>query len=247
MSESMRFFMMRHSYDDDSYIDGKNDTDLTQEGVQIAKKAAINISSKLGDLNSVIDLRSGPKKRTIQTLEILAQQLYADKIPYTITRDNNLVELFQGNMALNGLTHYEKVAGLHYAWVAFNQERNAGNFNYHFGQPHPEMRSNFIIPPYGETQNEFLLRMAKAFLSVLEQYCNKKSVPFVISHRGGIREFTNISNALNKNIEFSKSKVCDISLLDFCAQREIEIKDTKNALDKMRTHVQSLITSVEQR
>lgn len=32
------FLVIRHSYDDHSYIDGKNDTSLTKDGIEICKK-----------------------------------------------------------------------------------------------------------------------------------------------------------------------------------------------------------------
>ena len=247
MSNNIHIVMMRHSYDDDTYIDGKNDTDLTSEGIQIAKNAAMNLSAKLGDLNAKVGLRSGPKKRSVQTLEILAEQLYADGIPYSITRDNKLTELFQGKMELDGLTHYEKVAGLHYAWIAFNQERTKGNFNYRFGHPHPEMRSDFIVPPYGETQNEFLLRMADALMSVIEDNAKEHNIPVVIAHRGGIREFMNMSNALNNNIDFSQSQICDISQLQFCDVREIDITDTNIAMTRLQEYANHLRNRMQQR
>ena len=47
------FILVRHSYDDHSYIDGKNDTSLTQNGIEIAKEAAKKIIYKI-DSNEVI-------------------------------------------------------------------------------------------------------------------------------------------------------------------------------------------------
>lgn len=36
------FLLVRHSYDDHSYIDGKNDTGLTKKGIEIVKQASEN-------------------------------------------------------------------------------------------------------------------------------------------------------------------------------------------------------------
>ena len=240
MRESIKFFMMRHSRDDSSYIDGKNNTSLTAEGIDIAKNAAKDLSAKLGKLNTIINLRSGPKQRVVQTLEILAEQLYIDHVPYMITYDDNLIELFQGNMELQGLSHYDKVAGLHYAWIAFGQERAKGNFNYRFGQPHPEMISRFIKYPYGETHNEFLLRIAKAYRTLIKESIENKTIGVVISHRGGIREFLNFTYAVNNNIDFQDCHVCDLSQITFCDIREVQIDSPKIALDKIGRYIQLL-------
>ena len=63
------FLVVRHSYDDHSFIDGKNDTGLTLKGVEIAKEAAVNILHQI-DSGRVI-VRHSTKVRARETAEIL--------------------------------------------------------------------------------------------------------------------------------------------------------------------------------
>ena len=103
------FLVIRHSYDDHSYIDGKNDTSLTKDGIEIAKKMAINVLPEI-DLNRNVRLRHSTKKRAVETAEILNEELYRHSIGHDIAPDSNLTELFQGNFRnLNLMNHDQKV------------------------------------------------------------------------------------------------------------------------------------------
>ena len=67
------FLIVRHSYDDHSYIDGENDTSLTKKGIDIAKKASENILPKI-DSDFVI-IRHSTKRRAKETAEIIGEYL----------------------------------------------------------------------------------------------------------------------------------------------------------------------------
>ena len=55
------FMVFRHSYDDHSFIDGKNDTGLTQNGITMAREAAEKIIYKI-DKKDIIIRHSTKKK-----------------------------------------------------------------------------------------------------------------------------------------------------------------------------------------
>lgn len=108
---------MRHSYDDHCYIDGKNDTGLTLDGIEIAMNASKSILYNI-DSNKVI-IRSSSKKRAIETAEIIGEILSKNHIDCTYINDNCLTELFQGRFNFDGMTHAERVNFLQECWDDF--------------------------------------------------------------------------------------------------------------------------------
>ena len=109
------FILVRHSYDDHSYIDGKNDTSLTQNGIEIAKEAAKKIIYKI-DSNEVI-IRYSTKKRAKETAEIIGEYLSKNNIDCNYISDSGLTELFQGSFNFDGMEHIEKVNFLHHLYI----------------------------------------------------------------------------------------------------------------------------------
>ncbi len=231
--------LVRHSRDDASYIDGKNDTDLTAEGIAMAKKTALDISKIVSPMDTNIAIYSSSKKRTIQTSDIIAEQLAQDKIPFSLASDARLNEIYQGNMLINGLTHEEKRALLHYAWVAFKEERDLGNYNYHFAQPHDKLLKNFVTPPYGETHNEYCLRLAQALACYIDTNQKQPMFSLLVLHGGSINHMLNMTYALNSNdyTTFLDKKKFEqfTNKVAYCAVQQSQIKDVATAkimLDK---------------
>ena len=62
------FLTIRHSRDDHSYIDGKNNTSLTCEGIEIAKNMSNEVLYCV-DVRKII-VRHSSKKRAIERAEI---------------------------------------------------------------------------------------------------------------------------------------------------------------------------------
>lgn len=150
------FLVIRHSYDDHSYIDGKNDTSLTKDGIEIAKKMAINVLPEI-DLNRNVRLRHSTKKRAVETAEILNEELYRHSISHDIAPDSNLTELFQGNFRnLNLMNHDQKVEFLQTCWEEFDAHRQNGDIDYRFGDNRnsyeKRIDEKFVMYPYGESQ-----------------------------------------------------------------------------------------------
>ena len=80
------FMLVRHSYDDHSYIDGNNDTSLTLKGIEIAKKASEKILHKI-DSDKVI-IRHSVKRRAKETAEIIGELLIKNNIDCLCIKDN---------------------------------------------------------------------------------------------------------------------------------------------------------------
>lgn len=133
------FLVVRHSYDDHSYIDGENDTSLTTKGIDIAKKSSEDILYKI-DSNSVV-IRHSTKKRARETAEIIGEYLSKNNITCKLISDIGLTELFQGEFNFEGMEHLERVDFLQSCWDDFEFCRKNGDLSHHFGQN----KSNKIV------------------------------------------------------------------------------------------------------
>ena len=116
MYEKNDFIVIRHSYDDHSYIDGKNDTNLTSKGIEIAKTAAESMISKVSSEDVII--RHSVKVRTEETADIICEALLKHNIRCKCIKDNGLTELFQGTFNFEGMEHQERVDFLQSCWDA---------------------------------------------------------------------------------------------------------------------------------
>lgn len=240
MSKRMDFILMRHGYDDHSYIDGLNNTSLTKRGIEESRQAANKLVLRVGNLDRNITLHSSSKKRSIETSEIISEQFEQDKIPYTYTVDPNLQELNQGDMILDELSHEEKVTLLQSAWEAFDEERINGNNDYRFGQPHVKLLCEFVNPPFGESQNQFATRIVKTFGEIIDDHLSTNDFPIVITHRGGIREIQNMTHAFNHHIPVSQSQVCEMSGLKYNEIIENVIYDAQLCTHALQRHIADL-------
>ena len=88
------FILLRHGYDDHSYIDGKNDTGLTEVGINMVKDASEKLLYDI-NYNDVI-IRHSSKIRAKETAEILCERILRENIPCRFVEDNGLTELHQG-------------------------------------------------------------------------------------------------------------------------------------------------------
>lgn len=228
MKEKLNFSLMRHSYDDHSYIDGKNNTDLTHDGIKLAKEASVKISEKLKRKETDIEIISTSKIRGIHTAEILKERLDHIGVNSSLRIDKNFRELYQGEMDLSLMNHEDKIKFLESGWISFDKERRRGNNNYHFGEPHSDLiNTNIIKPPYGESQNDFSNRIMKAIKkSLFEDDMNVSKI--IITHRGGMREILNAVFASNNNLPFEQSDSCEMAGLKYCDFREVTLNDRDN-------------------
>lgn len=238
---------MRHSYDDHSYIDGKNDAPLTSKGIEIARNEAAIIVPKIAEKYPVgLDLRSSSKKRAVETTEIIAQELSRYRVEYEVTIEDGLRELYQGEMlGLAQMTHEDKVSMLEIGWQIFEKERLLGNDNYRFGTPDYTNRTyenfnKFIRYPYGESQNDLSSRVEKAFIETLLSSVDKKKVPLIIAHRGTIKEVLNLAVAHNKGVyDIDQNPEIEMSGWRYCELFTTSIDDVEFSKGALRRFVKS--------
>lgn len=253
MSEKINseIFLIRHGYDDHSYIDGKNDTSLIERGVEGAKTMAKKMVPILYDAgNDNIMIRTSCKKRAVETTEILSEELEKNKIPHHYEIDDNLRELYQGKLLkLEELTHDEKIIILQAAWEIFDDKRIKGEMNYHFGDPDTNNTKADLLKkitqyPFGESQNEFSLRLGRAMRNIAQGIVNGE-LPIVITHRGGIREIQNLLYSVNNSIPFAQSQVCEMAALIYCDIIRDIIKDPNSCLEKIDKHLDEIEKKID--
>lgn len=241
---SLDILLMRHGYDDHSYIDGRNDTSLTKYGIATTHEESGVIVETLRQYPIPVDLHVSSKRRAIETAQILGEYMDRDGVDYTVTIDDQLRELYQGEMlGLDGMTHDEKVHMLELGWELFDRERIADNDDYKFGTPDPldekyAAFSGFIAKPYGESQNELSRRIERAFLGAIEASVARNSVPLFIVHRGTIREILNIAFAHNSgNIDTEQNPHIEMAGWRYCELFKTNLADVAFSLEALKRKV----------
>ena len=223
---SFDIYMMRHGYDDHSYIDGKNDTSLTAGGIEMAEEASREYAKLIHEkCSNIPQVFTSSRKRAVETAEILSAELGRHKFEHTVQVEPAFRELYQGEMVgLSGKTHQERVRALEIGWRIFDSERKMGNHDYKYGTPSLDSEeytdfNGFIAPPYGESQNEFTARTQQGLLGVVVESLGGDYTPLIVAHRGTIREVLNVANAhnagseeipQNPNVEMSGWRYCEI-------------------------------------
>ncbi len=226
------FILLRHSYDDHSYIDGKNDTSLTLNGIEMAQKAAQNILYKI-DSDDVI-IRHSTKKRALETAQIIGDNLLKHNIKCECIGDYGLTELFQGDFNFEGLEHRERIDFLQSCWDDFEECRKLGDLSHNFGQ---NKDRNIIITP-GENHFEWSARIAGGVLNIINDLSNSYQ-SINITHRGAILEIQKIIEMVNGMITFDQIEQYKTIWMDYCKDYSLHIDDleiarilTKKYIDK---------------
>lgn len=244
--KSKDILLMRHSYDDHSYIDGYNDTPLTARGVDMARAEAESLIFKLEECERSFDLHVSSKRRAVETAEILVESLQKHGLDYSVTIRDGLRELYQGEMrGLENLSHQERVRMLEIGWEIFDRERVRDNDDYKFGTPDIEDVShlpflNFIAPPYGESQNELSIRIADSLFEILNSSRDNERIPFILAHRGTIREVLNITHTHNqRKIFIEQDPNIEMAGWRYCELFTTHVSDIDFSLDALARFVRS--------
>lgn len=224
------FILIRHSYDNHSYIDGKNDTELTEKGLRIANNVAKKV---IYDISSTkVRIRYSTKLRAKQTAEIIGEYLMKNNIYCSIESDYSLTELYQGNFNFSNLTHQERIDFLQSCWDEFEYYRLRGNLDYRFG----ENKNSDIIRKLGENHREWSIRIANGVLNIindLEEAYNSIN----ISHRGAILEIMNIIKMANNEINFDDIEKYKTIWMEYCKNYFIKIQDLTHAKKKINQYI----------
>lgn len=216
------FMLVRHSYDDHSYIDGNNDTSLTLKGIEIAKKASEKILHKI-DSDKVI-IRHSVKRRAKETAEIIGELLIKNNIDCLCIKDNGLTELNQGIFNFDGMEHQEKVDFLQSCWDDFEYCRKQGDLNHCFGQ---NKDHNIVLKP-GENHSDWSMRIASSVLNVIDDLChNVQSIN--VTHRGAIFEIQKIIEMLNGQIQMNQVEKYETSWMRYCQDYLLHLDDLQTA------------------
>lgn len=224
------FILVRHSYDDHSYIDGKNDTSLTQNGIEIAKEAAKKIIYKI-DSNEVI-IRHSTKKRAKETAEIIGEYLSKNNIDCNYISDRGLTELFQGSFNFDGMEHMERVDFLQSCWDDFEFCRKNGDLNHRFGQN----KSRKIILQFGENHSDWSVRIAKGVLNIINDLSQSYQT-INITHRGAIFEIQKLIEMVNGKIQFDDVEKYETTWMNYCQDYLLHIEDLNVAKSLTKKYI----------
>ena len=224
------FILVRHSYDDHSYIDGKNDTSLTQNGIEIAKEAAKKIIYKI-DSNEVI-IRYSTKKRAKETAEIIGEYLSKNNIDCNYISDSGLTELFQGSFNFDGMEHIERVNFLQSCWDDFEFCRKNGDLNHRFGQN----KSRKIILQFGENHSDWSVRIAKGVLNIINDLSQSYQT-INITHRGAIFEIQKLIEMVNGIIQVDDVEKYETTWMNYCQDYLLHIEDLNVAKSLTKKYI----------
>jgi len=158
----MKLFLVRHGQSQwnlENRFTGWKDVDLTEKGVEEAKKAGKLMQSQDFDLAFTSDL-----KRAQRTLEIILKETGHEDIP--VTKDQALNERDYGD--LTGLNKDD-------ARKKFGEE-----------QVHIWRRSYKTPPPGGESLEQTTNRIVPYFETVIEPYLGNKNV-LLVAHGNTLR------------------------------------------------------------
>ncbi len=216
------FLIVRHSYDDHSYIDGENDTSLTKKGIDIAKKASENILPKI-DSDFVI-IRHSTKRRAKETAEIIGEYFLKNNITCKLISDIGLTELFQGEFNFEGMEHIERVNFLQSCWDDFEFCRKNGDLSHNFGQN----KSRKIIINPGENHAQWSIRIANGMLNIIDDLSNSYQ-SINITHRGAIFEIQKLVEMINGQIMFDDVEKYETKWMSYCNDYLLHIEDLNSA------------------
>lgn len=230
--EKNSFIILRHGYDDHSYIDGKNDTPLISRGIKESTAAAAKIASLVAVRDTII--RYSTKQRAHQTAEMIKHALEEKSINCKCIEDFGLTELFQGVFNFNGLTHEERGQFLHNCWVDFEKCRAEGNIYHRFGQN----QDRSVIIELGENHAEWSVRIAQGFLHIINDLENNKQ-SINVTHRGATFEIDRLVQLANGQIPMREVEQYEAVWMPYCQDYSFHIDN----LDKAKSLVYKYIDS----
>lgn len=225
-----QFMLVRHSYDDHSYIDGKNDTSLTKDGIEIAKKASKDILREIDD--SKVIIRYSSKKRAKETAEIICECFLHNNIDCYCVEDCGLTELFQGTFNFDGMEHTEKINFLQSCWDDFEECRMQGDLNHNFGQN----KDHSIVLTSGENHSEWSVRISCSLLNIIDDLShNFQSVN--VTHRGAIFEIQGIIGMINQQIEMDQIEKYETLWMPYCQSYLLQIENFESARALIKKYI----------
>lgn len=228
--EKNSFIILRHGYDDHSYIDGKNDTALIARGLSESELAGKKIVTMVDSRDTVI--RHSTKQRAYQTASIIKRYLESSNINCSCTEDFGLTELFQGNFNFDGLTHEERVQFLQDCWTDFEKCRAEGNVYHRFGQN----QDRSIILNLGENHAEWSVRIANGFLHIIDDLA-KNNQSISVTHRGATFEIGRLVQMVNGKIPMNEVEQYKVVWMPYCQDYTFQIDNLDKAKSLVREYI----------
>ncbi len=216
------FMLIRHGYDDHSYIDGKMDTSLTSKGIETVNNVAKSIIYKVNSDKVII--RHSIKLRAKETAEIICEFFLKNNIDCKCISEIGLTELFQGEFNFSDIEHNSKIDFLQSCWDDFEECRLSGDLNHRFGQN----KNKKIILTQGENHFEWSFRIANGVLNIIKDL-EQSNQSINISHRGAILEIQNIVEMINGNISFNEIELYKTIWMNYCQDHLLHINDLEKA------------------
>lgn len=205
--------LIRHGLDDDGItnpIDGLDgiEPDLTAEGMIGTSETAMGIvdNLKYSTPEAGVHIYSGTKLRTTHTAQIIHSFLTEASIESTLSYHSAFDNLIYGNLRPGAVDHEQNVERFRLAWRAFDESWYfSHNIDYRFGSPVPDdvkygALSDFIEPPYGESQRDIYIRVYDSLKAILEARKKDGRLPIVVTHKTIAREVQTFIEAQNMGI-----------------------------------------------
>jgi len=228
--EKTEFILFRHGYDDHSYIDGKNDTGLTENGIKMVKEASEKLIYNLNS-NDVI-IRHSTKLRAQQTAEILSERILREHIPCRFVADHGLTELHQGVFCFGGMEHKERVDFLQSCWDDFEYCRKNGDLNHNFGQ---NKDKSVILTP-GENHSEWSVRIARGLLNIIDDISNSHQ-SISVTHRGAIFEIQQLVKMINEGLPMSEVEKYETIWVSYCQDFKLNVRDVEQSKVLLKKYI----------
>lgn len=196
------FYAVRHSKDDESYIDDKFDAPLTRDGILLAHKTGAKLNCEIHDKADSIDIVTSAKKHTIETGEIIAEELRDVDIDFSC--DPRINELYQGAIHdVDNLSYRQKADGLRRSWECFTHKFKNGDIDYRFGDPQGDYTlGSFILAPYGENEREYLSRVYEFMVDVALKSGAKK---VVVAHGATATVFQEVARSYETGLDIDRA------------------------------------------
>lgn len=226
------FILVRHSYDDHSYIDGKNDTNLTKEGIEIAKKSILRIYPQIEEKTVLI--RHSTKIRAKETADIFYDYLTKKGMNCTCINDSGLTELYQGKLNFEKMSHQDKILFLQSCWDDFEKCRLEGNYQHRFG----ELKDKNIITVPGENHAEWSVRIATGLLNIISDI-ESSYQSIGIAHRGAIYEIERLVQLSNNQCKIEDVEKYQTRWMEYCQEYKLQFQDIENAKKNIKLYKKS--------
>ncbi len=198
--------LMRHGEDERDKIDGQFDNSLSPRGRDQSASAAFEL---IHDLQAArkesINIYTSPKRRAIETTDIVEEILTSAAINVERIVLNDLKELYQGEIKnLAFYSHDQQVQIINDSWQAYNIAVRSLDLRYRFGSSHTDSGTyhtalNGIYSILGENQLEFTVRIYRAYRELLSAPQSLEESKVMIAHLATVTKGQRILGVLNSN------------------------------------------------